>query len=146
MIIELNENILTELDEEEIEVEIPESDEYMFNLELNIQQVKGRVQTRTSRLNVHAASYQSDQNYIASNTISPNAQPFIPQPPLVRNLVNNENESQLQAQESLCTMSHMYASVSSSIYHRIPKLDFPVFEGDVLEWQSFWDSYEKKYK
>ena len=91
---------------------------------------------------MHAASYQSDQNSIASNTISPNGQPFIPQPPLVRNLVNNENESQLHAQESLRTMSHMSASVSSSIYHRLPKLDLPVFEGDVLEWQSFWDSYE----
>ena len=34
------------------------------------------------------------------------------------------------------------ASVSSSIHHRLPKLDLPVFEGDVLEWQSFWYSYE----
>ena len=25
---------------------------------------------------------------------------------------------------------------------RVPRLDLPVFEGDVLEWQSFWDSYE----
>ena len=39
-------------------------------------------------------------------------------------------------------MPHTSASVSSSIYHRLPKLDLPVFEGDVLEWQSFWDSYE----
>ena len=39
-------------------------------------------------------------------------------------------------------MPHTSSSVSSSIYHRLTKLDLPVFEGDVLEWQSFWDSYE----
>ena len=39
-------------------------------------------------------------------------------------------------------MPHTSASVSSSIYHRLPKLALPIFEGNVLEWQSFWDSYE----
>lgn len=142
VITELNEQILADLEEEEIEVEIPESDEYIFNLELNIQHVKRLIQTITSRLNVHAASYLSDQNPTASNSTSTNAQPFTQQPPLVRNRVSSENVSQVHAQESLHTMPHTSASVSSSIYHRLPKLDLPVFEGDVLEWQSFWDSYE----
>ena len=53
-ITELNDKILAALEEETIEVEIPESDEYIFNLELNIQQVKRLIQNRTSRLNVHA--------------------------------------------------------------------------------------------
>ena len=90
VITELNEQILADLEEEEIEVEIPESDEYIFNLELKIQHVKRLIQTRTSRLNVHAASYLSDQNPIASNSTSTNAQPFTPQPPLVRDLVSSE--------------------------------------------------------
>ena len=97
VITELNEKILAYLEEEEIEVEIPESDEYIFNLELNIQHVKRLIQTRTSCLNVHAASYLSDQNPTASNSTSTNAQPFTPQPPLVRNLVSSENVSQVHA-------------------------------------------------
>ena len=91
MIIDLhvNEKILAEAEEEDIEVEIPELGEYIFNLELKIQHVKRLIKTRTSRLNVHAANYLSDQNPTTSNSISSNAQPFIPQPSLVRNLVNS---------------------------------------------------------
>ena len=142
VITELNEKILADLEEEEIEVEIPESDEYIFNLELNIQHVKRLIQTRTSRLNVHAASYLSDQNPADSNSTSTNAKPFTPQAPLVINVVSSENVLQVHAQESPHTMPYTSASVSSSIYHRLPKLDLLVFEDDVLEWQSFWDSYE----
>ena len=91
VIIDFNEKILAEAEEEEIEVEIPESDEYMFKLELNIQHVKRLVQTRTSRLNVHSANYLTDQNPTTSNSISSNAQSFIPQPSFVRNLVNLRN-------------------------------------------------------
>ena len=87
---------------------------------------------------MHADSFPSfSQDPAASNSISTNAQP-----PLGTSLVNSEKESQVQAQESLRTMPHTSASICSSIYHRLPKLDLPVFDGDVLEWQSFWDSYE----
>ena len=45
--------------------------------------------------------------------------------------------------ESFRAQSNTSASATSrSVYHRLPKLDLPTFEGDVLEWQSFWDSYE----
>ena len=131
VITELNEKILAALEEEEIIMEIPESDEFIFNLELNIQQVK---RTRTSRLNVHAEKFLSGLDPAASNSISTNAESFIPQPPLVRSLVNEENESQVHAQQSIRTMPHTSVSVSNSIYHRLPKLELPVFEGDVLEW------------
>ena len=30
----------------------------------------------------------------------------------------------------------------SSEYHRLPKLSLPTFNGNILEWQTFWDSYE----
>ncbi|XP_053388319.1 uncharacterized protein LOC123543829, partial [Mercenaria mercenaria] len=31
---------------------------------------------------------------------------------------------------------------NSSVYHRLPILDLPRFDGNILDWQSFWDSYE----
>lgn len=142
VITELNEKILQELQEEEIEAEIPESDEYIFNLELNIQHVKRLIQTRTSNLNIHAESFRTNQIPTTSDSHSTNAQTFTPQPQVDSNLVNSDNEPQIHIQESFRAQPPTSASFSSSVYHRLPKLDLPTFEGDVLEWQSFWDSYE----
>ena len=33
-------------------------------------------------------------------------------------------------------------SLNSSSYHRLPKLHMPEFDGEIAEWQTFWDSYE----
>ena len=33
-------------------------------------------------------------------------------------------------------------SLNSSSYHRLPRLQMPEFEGEIAEWQTFWDSYE----
>ena len=93
----------------ETEVEIPESDEYIFNLELNIQQVKRLIQTRPSRLNVHAESFPLGQGPAASSSIGMNVQSVIPQPLLVKSLVNSENESQVHAQERIFIMPHVFS-------------------------------------
>ena len=33
-------------------------------------------------------------------------------------------------------------SSNSAQYYRLPKISLPYFSGDILQWQSFWDSYE----
>ena len=33
-------------------------------------------------------------------------------------------------------------SLNSSSYHRLPKLQMPEFDGEITEWQTFWDSYK----
>ena len=30
----------------------------------------------------------------------------------------------------------------SSQFHKLPKLSLPIFTGNILEWQTFWDSFE----
>ena len=35
-------------------------------------------------------------------------------------------------------------SLNSSSYHRLPKLQMPEFDGEIAEWQTFWNSYECK--
>ena len=71
----LNEKILEDLPDEEIETEIAETDEYMFNLDLKIHQIKKLINSRLSSLNVntyvlnHNASSKS-----TSSTVDVNAQ------------------------------------------------------------------------
>ena len=50
---ELNEKILQDLSDEEIETEITETDEYVFNLDIKIHQIKKLVNSRFSSLNVN---------------------------------------------------------------------------------------------
>lgn len=38
------------------------------------------------------------------------------------------------------TVSSVHSS--SSNFHKLPKLALPTFNGDILRWQSFWDSFE----
>ena len=39
------------------------------------------------------------------------------------------------------SVSYTY-SLNSSSYHRLPKLQMPEFDGEIAEWQTFWNSYE----
>ncbi|XP_060588880.1 uncharacterized protein LOC132744245 [Ruditapes philippinarum] len=47
--------------------------------------------------------------------------------------VNNGNSS-------LQNVSTFHSN--TSLYQRLPKLSLPVFSGDILEWQSFWDAFD----
>ncbi|XP_061173695.1 uncharacterized protein LOC133182864 [Saccostrea echinata] len=57
------------------------------------------------------------------------------------NILNNYPASDLNAQssqENVLSLTSQHATSN----HRLPKLDLPHFYGDVLEWNTFWDSYE----
>ena len=47
------------------------------------------------------------------------------------------NETSPQQQEHFNTFSGISQNVS-----RLPKLTLPIFEGNPLAWQAFWDSFE----
>ena len=43
------------------------------------------------------------------------------------------------------TETHTYDSTPSTVYHnasRLPKLTLPTFNGDPLQWETFWDSFD----
>ena len=63
-------------------------------------------------------------------------------PPIVINstsLANHTSVPQLTPTIS-ASASHVYTS-SQSLNSRLPKLTLPVFSGDPLKWQTFWDSF-----
>lgn len=43
---------------------------------------------------------------------------------------------------TVSNLSHISGAVNLSHFYRLPKMSLPIFSGDILQWQSFWDSYE----
>jgi hypothetical protein len=37
--------------------------------------------------------------------------------------------------------SGSFNTVNSSVFHKLPKFNLPVFSGNILQWQAFWNSY-----
>ncbi|XP_071124079.1 uncharacterized protein [Mytilus edulis] len=151
-IVDLNEKILDLMSEEDVEEEIQESDEYMFNLESKLRKIR----------KIYSDSISQN---VASTSLEPNANSFLPSYPTNSSLTNanviRSNETEINVQptnfdnfrsmqnnhrdlQSTNNLNNQgFSSVSnSSQNHRLPKLDLPHFDGEILQWQTFWDSYE----
>ena len=53
----------------------------------------------------------------------------------------NANTSSFHRDKTVSNLSHSSSSVNSVKFYRLPKISLPCFNGDILQWQSFWDSY-----
>ena len=117
---DLNSQIINELSEEELEAEIIESDEYSLTLEMKIRKMRRFVEPSVR------TSYSAPA--VNASMLNPLAESF------------NVNRNQTSSFNS----QHMYdpTSSNSSQFHKLPKLELKKFDGNILNWQSFWDSYE----
>ncbi|XP_071135358.1 uncharacterized protein [Mytilus edulis] len=130
----LNEQILNLTEAEDIEDEILDSDEYCINLETKIRHIRNFIQ------DTHTAS-QSRQSETSSQILNVEHQPFV-----TANLTENSCTQPFQnpfsqASNTVSTNINPYTSASSQ-NHYLPKLTLPIFTGNILDWQTFWDSYE----
>ncbi|XP_071150303.1 uncharacterized protein [Mytilus edulis] len=130
----LNEQILNLTEAEDIEDEILDSDEYCINLETKIRHIRNFIQ------DTHTTS-QSRQSETSSQILNVEHQPFV-----TANLTENSCTKPFQnpfsqASNTVSTNINPYTSASSQ-NHYLPKLTLPIFTGNILEWQTFWDSYE----
>ena len=135
ILVTVNEKIIQQISEEEIADEIAEADEYIFDLDRKIRQIK-------KLANSH------NQN----KELNPNANNFVPNTQMqsVNHVTQSlENTGTTHAYTSLQTSESIpftqFTRQSSSVYsdyHKLPKLNLPTFSGSTLDWLSFWDSYE----
>ena len=151
LLIELNGKILDQTSEEEMEQEVIDSDEYMLNLDCKLREIREVILEKSksntphdqthpppsAALNPNAMIYtpdvRSDNMNTCANDSLQDQYTFLPRPAL-----------QMHTRPSETTYDHR-PSVSRSYTmnnHKLPRLDLPYFDGDVLKWQTFWDSFE----
>ena len=109
----LDENISCKIEtEKELESEIVEVDDYL-----------GELMDKRYRIQFFISADQA-------TTPSPN-----------NTLSAAQNYS--QGEQLLASQGHTYSpQLNNSSAHRLPKLALPIFNGNPLKWQTFWDSYK----
>ena len=136
---DLNEQIIQLTKPEDVENEIIESEEYSVSIETKIKharkfikeiQVQQPLQDNTSpshTLDIDAPPYSPLST--SAHTAHAHAQPYVSQPLEANHIPNT--------QASVSTFSR-----TSTDSHRLPKLTLSTFAGNILEGQTFWDSFE----
>ncbi|XP_071153541.1 uncharacterized protein [Mytilus edulis] len=143
----LNEDILENLDEGEVEAEIVDSDEYAYTLDGKITQIQKLILVNTSALNTNAKDFVS---YSGPSHSAP-AQPAHDQPSYAQPAHDQPSYAQPErcTKQNTCNSNFREPETQFSRsktrvnrYNKLPKLNLPTFDGNIMQWQSFWDSYE----
>ncbi|XP_060594283.1 uncharacterized protein LOC132748688 [Ruditapes philippinarum] len=122
----LNEKILELTEVIDIEEEIVSSEEYGLTLEIKVRELRAYSENRKSNTEEQQNAYSEPSNPQNKNQDGSGSL-------IENNNVNNGNNS-------LQNVSTFHSN--TSLYQRLPKLSLPVFSGDILEWQSFWDAFD----
>ncbi|XP_053406645.1 uncharacterized protein LOC128559349 [Mercenaria mercenaria] len=112
----LNEKIVNHPGVDDLETELVDSDEYSIDSRLKLRKLKEDI-TKSSDTN-SGSVIRDSQDFNGSATT-----------------VSGENVSH-------SSRSIYRVQSDNSSFHRLPKLSLPTFDGNVAQWQSFWDSYE----
>jgi hypothetical protein len=125
-LLELNDRLLETLPNEELEDEISKT----FQVDCKIRQAE--------KLTENFLSHEK-QNTKIQSTLNANAECFTSE--ICDNISSNKSAA-LNSHVPLPATNVNYGLPVASVDNRLPKLDLPLFHGDILEWNTFWDTYE----
>ncbi|XP_063411636.1 uncharacterized protein LOC134694552 [Mytilus trossulus] len=124
---ELDNEILEEIAEENMEAVIEDSDRFVLDIERILTKVR----------NSSSSKQKNKSNETSSNqNLNPNAADFV-----FINSTSTCNTPHPMQNNDMQYRSSM-STTHSSIYHKLPKLNLPYFNGNLLNWQPFWDAYQ----
>ena len=125
-LVDLNENILALTDEDDYQTEMVDTEDFMLDLKLKLQDFQKKM---------------SDDANIPPPLLHPEEPPLGQQPPRDHSNSAPDNSSATSRDGTYVSNSSVNTSQSSQ-FHKLPKLSLPIFTGNILEWQTFWDSFE----
>ncbi|XP_053389091.1 uncharacterized protein LOC128552105 [Mercenaria mercenaria] len=162
-----NEKILVQTDGEDLLTEMTETDDYMLSVKIQIRSLQAFKNNRKSSTpSIQAATTASSDFQPTGSSIQPTGSSFHPSEfrvqsaegirstelyptdvcpgePFSNASVQSQNIATDRVQYTCQPVSNASInSTNSSIFHRLPKLTLPTFNGDILRWQTFWDSFE----
>jgi predicted glutamine amidotransferase len=119
---QLDAEILDETPEESMGFEIEDADRYTIDVERTLAKVR----------NVSNLNYSKSTNGVhTSQRLNPNATEFL--------YINSDSSSSMLNNVQFRPSMHIS---NSSSYHKLPKLNLTFFDGNLLNWQQFWDAFQ----
>ena len=117
----LDNQIIDVTEIEDMEQEILDTEDFNFHVDSTIGRYKEKLEEGNSTQRL-----VSEHTHSSSHPIS----------------VLNQNSNQNHQESSTEPIaSHSSLAPMSSFYHKLPKLDLPRFNGDIMSWTTFWDSF-----
>ena len=120
---QLDNQILDITELEDMEQEILDTDDYNMKMEIAIRRYKDMI-CKPSKPSGFQPAVSKFSNIPTTSTANQNSNHF------------HDNASM----ESIPVNTS--ANSATNFYHKLPKLDLPSFTGDILTWQTFWESFE----
>ena len=125
-LVDLNENILALTDEDDYETEMVDTEDVRLDLKLKLQDFQKKMSANANT---------------PPPLLHPEEPPLGQQPPRDHSNSASDDSSATSSDRTYVSNSSVNTSQSSQ-FHKLPKLSLPIFTGNILEWQTFWDSFE----
>ena len=120
-LVDLNENILVLTDEDDYETEMVDTEDFMLDLKLKLQDFQKKM---------------SADGDIPPPLLNPEEPPLGQQPSRDHSHSASDDSSPTSRDRTYVSNSSVNSSQSSQ-FHKLPKLSLPIFTGNILEWQFF---------
>ena len=146
---ELNEKILSATDAEHTEEEIVTTRAERFRIKLKLSGLRSflrELSPKDSNVNRNAQNGQCADGGVETETERDEADRVQTASPRSGVAIGSNTDAGSQTQQQVVNLQGSGTATDnvslSANYNRLPKLNLPMFDGDVQTWQTFWDSFE----